>query len=305
MSPFTEEPLEDTPNEEPAADEQPSEDELALGVVAAPEEGPPPEEDGALGAFEPVDSQPQDEVFPEDDEGLQAYEPVFPDEEFPELPPEPAVEPVPPQLLFSEAAFAEPSPTEGMPHPEMPEAVTTLAADPEMVAFFVTDERLNDLWQRVDSVQSQVPQKIQDLYLARQLLDSLQSARNALLAGRENFEEAERHVNEVTYRLAFSERLKEWSASWGSLLFVYEVLWALFFLWGMFRLGDMAFSSAGTPFLYILSSMVWGGIGGITGALLSLIKHITKYQDFDIQHRMWYLGSPIMGGVVGLFIYGA
>ncbi len=314
MCPAQEEPLEETPQE--PADESPPEtplEELALGVAPAPRGEAPPDEDAGMGALEPAYDLAQDEAFPPEaeDAGLQAYEPVLMDEEFPEVQPAAAELTPPPQEamrgapIFSPAAFAEPSPDEGTKRPDMPEPETRREADPEMVAFFVTDERMNALWQRADTVQAEVPKKIQNLYLARQLLDAIQSARNALMAGREYFEEAERYVNEVDYRLAFGERLKAWSSSWGSLLFLYEVVWALVFVWGMFRLGDAAFAPAGSPFLYILSSMVWGGIGGVTGALLALIRHITKYQDFDIQHRMWYLGSPIMGVVVGLFMYGA
>jgi len=314
MCPAPEEPLEETPQE--PADESPQgpPEALALGVAAAPQPESPPEEDAGMGALEPAYDLAQDETVPPqaDDAGLQAYEPVLPEGEFTvEAPPAAADLTPPPQQamrgapIFSPAAFAEPSPDEGVRRSEMPEPETSREPDPEMVAFFVTDERMEALWRRADKVQAEVPEKIQNLYLARQLLDAIQSARNALMAGREYFEEAERYVNEVDYRLAFGERLKAWSSSWGSLLFLYEVLWALLFVWGMFRLGDAAFASAGSPFLYILSSMLWGGIGGVTGALLALIRHITKYQDFDIQHRMWYLGSPIMGGVVGLFLYGA
>ena len=39
------------------------------------------------------------------------------------------------------------------------------------------------------------------------------------------------------------------------------------------------------------------------GAWLSLVKHISKDQDFDRQHTLWYINSPVMGIGVGAVIY--
>ncbi|GAB4525064.1 MAG: hypothetical protein Fur0018_09190 [Anaerolineales bacterium] len=285
------------------ADESLPPETLALGVSAAPME------DAGMGALEPAfDQAPGDEVF--EDAGMQAFEPVLVDEVF-EAPPAPQSEmQVPPKEsmrgapIFSAAAFEEPSPDVGLTHAQAPSHTPKAGANPEMVVLFITDERMSALWEYIDKVRSEIPQKIQNLYLARELLDDIEAARNELLNGRENYEEAERFVNEVAYRIAFTERLQNWSSTWGSILFVYEILWGAIFIWGLFRLGSTAFQPKAAPFTYILGSMVWGGVGGVTGALLALIKHITKYQDFDVQHRMWYLGSPIIGAVVGLFMYG-
>ncbi len=302
----------ETPPEEHRETELPPEEEsipeeTALDVEAASETG----HDSGMGALEPAFDLAESEVSLEDG-GLQAYEPVVADENFGEetpvpeseiaSPPEEAMRGAP---IFSPAAFVEPGPSEGSSHPDVPAQITKKPANPEMVKFFLTDERLEKLWVRVDKNRERIPDYIQNLYLARELMDAIEAARNELLNSPENYEEAERFVNEVEYRIAFSQRLQKWSNTWGTLLFLYEVMWALLFVWWMFRLGDAAFQPAGTPFVYIMSSMVWGGIGGITGALLALIRHITKYQDFDIQHRMWYVGSPVMGMVVGLFIYGS
>ena len=304
---FTDEnPPEERPETElPSGETIP--EELALGVESAPGE----EGDKGMGALEP-DFDLNAEEPPPEDGGLQAYEPIIVDEDFGDEPltPEAEVSPPPEEAMrgapvFSPGAFAEPAPTEGMPHPDIPSQEAKKPADPEMTKLFLTKKRLETLWERVGENRKQIPEHIQNLYLARQLMDTIEAARNELLAGPENFEEAERFVNEVEYRIAFSKRLQQWSSTWGTLLFVYEVIWALLYVWWMFRLGDAAFQPVGTPFIYIMSSMVWGGIGGVTGALLALIRHITKYQDFDIQHRMWYIGSPVMGMVVGLFIYGS
>ncbi len=302
-SPKREIPQEDLATAAPSSDEMAGPETLALGVFAAPTE------DAGLGALEP-DFDQSAGLESIDDAGMQAFEPVITDEEFESQPASQAEIAMPPQQamrgapIFSPAAFEEPSPEAGLLHPDAPKRLEKVPASPEMISLFITDERMNALWDYIDQIKKKVPMKIQNLYLARELLDDIESARNALLGGRGNYEEAERLVNEVAYRLAFTDRLQNWSSTWGSILFVYETLWGILFIWGMFRLGEIAFESDAVTFVYILSSVIWGGIGGITGALLALIKHITKYQDFDIQHRMWYLGSPVIGAVVGLFIYG-
>ncbi len=44
---------------------------------------------------------------------------------------------------------------------------------------------------------------------------------------------------------------------------------------------------------------MWGGLGGVVGALYMLWWHIARLQDFDGQHNMWFLVQPIMGMVLG------
>jgi hypothetical protein len=95
-------------------------------------------------------------------------------------------------------------------------------------------------------------------------------------------------------------------------LFIYETIWGIVLLLFLFLvLGAEAFTSSGAfgasgqkdEIVYLLGSMVWGGLGGVIGAWLSLIRHISKDQDFDRQHTMWYINSPVMGIGVGAVIY--
>jgi hypothetical protein len=51
--------------------------------------------------------------------------------------------------------------------------------------------------------------------------------------------------------------------------------------------------------IYLLSSMIWGGFGGVIGAIFALIKHVAQDQDYDKQHNIWYINSPLMGLGVG------
>ena len=53
----------------------------------------------------------------------------------------------------------------------------------------------------------------------------------------------------------------------------------------------------------IINTMIWGGIGGIVGALYTLWWHISREQDFDRNYLMWYMVQPLMGLVLGGIIF--
>lgn len=276
-----------------------------------------PAADGGMSAREPeYDAPPAESARPEDAEalyggGMSAYEPILRADELPEapgaplapmqLPPPEARVGMPP---FSPTAYEDPSPIAALAGSLAPQQNAPQAATPEMTTYFVTDERLNTLWQRADNLLPQVREKVHTLQIARQLLDQIQAGRNEIMAGRDHYEEAERFFNEAEYRIGLTELLKRWSFTWGLGLFFYELLWvlglgAVIFVW----LGAPVFSSTASDMQYILAAMIWGGIGGVTGAWLALVKHIAREQDFDIQHTIWYLTCPPIGLIIGLFVY--
>ncbi len=49
----------------------------------------------------------------------------------------------------------------------------------------------------------------------------------------------------------------------------------------------------------VVNTMMWGGIGGVVGALYTLWWHISQEQDFNRHYMMWYLVQPLMGVVLG------
>lgn len=210
--------------------------------------------------------------------------------------------------LFSEAVFAEPGPTAGLQGGKIPKQEVEQTAQEEMLKLLVTEETMRGLWKRADDAQSQVIDQVHTLPIGRQMLDHIQTARNELMGGRENYEEAERFVNEVDYRVSLSQRLEKWSKGFIALLYIYEIVWAVALLLILtLYLGEDAFASAqtqGTSILtYLLGSMIWGGFGGVVGAMLSLVKHIAQDQDFDKQHTWWYINSPPIGVAMGAFIF--
>jgi hypothetical protein len=182
-------------------------------------------------------------------------------------------------------------------------------AKPEMLKLLVTDEDIQQLWDRADIAQKGVIEHIATIPLGQKMLNFIQNGKNELLGGKENFEEAERFINEVEYRVSFSRKLKSLSKVYTTGLYLYEIAWAVgLLLFLIIGIGvSAAFASAkmeGTPDqTYLLTSMVWGGFGGVIGALLALIKHIAIDQDFDKQHTWWYFSSPTMGVGMGAVVY--
>jgi hypothetical protein len=199
-----------------------------------------------------------------------------------------------------EADDLTPTPTLGSTAPVPGEV---LQPDAEMVAKFITDDRLNTLWKRADKVKLEVDEKVHTLDIARALLDQIMYARNYLLAGRHFFEEAERHVNEVEFRVSQNFKSRKWSILYGVPILIYEILIAVGLVLLFFYLGTSAFESFSEDLGGMLAAMIWGGLGGVAGAWLALIKHTSQEQDFDRQHTLWYLNSPFMGALIGAFIY--
>ncbi len=212
---------------------------------------------------------------------------------------------------FSTLTDLAPSPIAGV---EPPPATETLPPDQDMVGLLVPEERVGGLWRRADDLRDRIYGNIDNLHLARQLLDQVERARNQLMSGRENYEEAERALSEVEYRIHHAGRVREWSRTIGTRLLLYELAWALAIVLGMMYLpnavsGFVASSSTlgGTSNLLDASigvtTMLWGGLGGVVGALVALRKHVARDQDFDRQWSIWYITNPLMGVVLGAFVF--
>lgn len=273
----------------------------------------PPEEtpDEGMGtAREEWEAQPESDPQTDADFGMSAGYPIITDEAIPMDPGEPPeeIEPPPEEALrdappFSEAAFDLPGPDSG----SAPQPREDLDASPEMVEVLVTDDDLKALWARADRAQTLVHQQVKSLGIARELLDLIKAARNEILAGKDHYEEAERLLSEVEYRVGLTAKMAEWTRVDGVRLFTYEMIWgilsfSILFFW-MIRGGDAVFLANNANIVYFVGCMMWGGIGGVIGALISLVKHIAIDQDFDRQHTLWYIASPLVGYGVGAVIF--
>jgi len=255
-----------------------------------------------------------DEISPEIlDGGMSAGYPPMRDDDFAPEPKVPIAKPEPASMsgapLFSPESFQPPGPSSGVSGGGAPTPDAEHPANPEMVKLLISDEDLKKLWKRADNAQENVIEHIATIPQGQKMLNYLQNGKNELLGGKENYEEAERFINEVEYQVSFSINLKSLSKGFTTGLYLYEVGWAVALLL-ILILGigvSTAFASAkmeGMPDqIYLLSSMVWGGFGGVIGALLALTKHIAIDQDFDKQHTWWYFTSPTMGIGIGAVVY--
>jgi hypothetical protein len=50
-----------------------------------------------------------------------------------------------------------------------------------------------------------------------------------------------------------------------------------------------------------LACALWGGIGGVVDASISMYTHLSK-QDFDMKYRLWYYVHPFLGAAIGSII---
>lgn len=295
----------DHPQEFPPEEETPSGEEPVTPEDATPSEGGmgTAREEIETGVGMLPEEQPR-----EGDRGMGAMDPILTDEELPATPGAPLAEmEVPPAEaakdapLFSEKAYDEPGPTDFSS--EAPKPSEIKPANPEMTKLLVTDKDVKELWKRADTAKAGVDEHVGTLVIARDLFDLIKSARNELMAGRDNYEEAERFVNEVEYRVHLSVLLKKWSQTIGIRLFFYELIWGVLLVILALLTLSKGYSSGQQDPIYLFTTMVWGGVGGVVGAWFSLIKHIAQDQDFDIQHTLWYLYTPPMGMLLGLAVW--
>lgn len=178
-----------------------------------------------------------------------------------------------------------------------------LEAGEDMLKMFVTEKRLNELWERADQARVDVRNMIPSLDMARALLDQIEYARNELMVSPDRYEEAERAINEVEMRISIVQRSQR-EAPDAMKLFFYEVAWGALLLLSLLGFLPNMLSFVEGAYVYLLMSAVVGAFGGITGALYSLWKHVSKEMDFSKQFTIWYIVNPIMGFILGGFVYG-
>lgn len=174
-----------------------------------------------------------------------------------------------------------------------------------MIKFLITDERVDELWRRIDAAEKRA---VGDNNLGsgerREALDNIRGARNLLLGGKQNYEDALRYVVEVESDLTQATRLKSWSLSYGVMLLAYNIAWlaGLGVLLTYSKQVTTVFAGSGVDQTFFIT-VLCGGLGGVSGALRSMWVHIAKDRDFDPQHLMWYLINPILGAVLAIFAF--
>ncbi|MBI4771890.1 MAG: hypothetical protein HY784_16130 [Chloroflexi bacterium] len=176
----------------------------------------------------------------------------------------------------------------------------------ELVKIFVPDGRLVTLWAEIDTVEAQVSAATNiSLKVAREMLDRLATARNYLMNDRANFEEAVRQLAEVKYRLS---RIRESTPSQRPRLillyfFVFLTVVVLGFVATLPLSRVFGGLLEGAAFAQVWNTILWGGIGGLTGGMYGLWVHVARDQDYDPQYALWYYTNPLMGLILGAFVY--
>ncbi len=192
--------------------------------------------------------------------------------------------------------------------PTVPAISLPVVEDAAILERLVTDDRMMDIWRRIDRIEALAVQDENSLPVQRtRNFENLKAARNLLLGGRKNYEDALRYVDEVEASLGYIKRVRRWSYSWGTVLFFYNVAWVALLALGYLsaaRIGDQ-FAANGLDRQFGIAlwiTIVSGGLGGVSKSLFALSNHVVK-QDFDVQHRLWYYESPFIGSIMGIFVY--
>ncbi|MEA3346071.1 MAG: hypothetical protein U9Q78_07520 [Chloroflexota bacterium] len=244
------------------------------------------------------------------EEETEAPPPPRPVESAEEIPPEPAVPPRPEEQELPEAAFQPPPPQEMAAAFPQPEAVPPEGPSEEEVQEAlerVSRERIISLSQEMDELYQRVESGLSSVALqesAKGALQRLQSARNILMEDPRQFDEAEYQVSQV--RLLLNQVSRNWGNHYGIRIFGYEVVWFILLIAGIILRTPLVNALAISQADYIvplLMAMIWGGIGGVVGALYSLHWHVSTRQDYDIQFNLSYLVKPFMGLVLGGIVY--
>lgn len=148
--------------------------------------------------------------------------------------------------------------------------------------------------------------------------DILRKARLMLLKDPEHFADAEYLVRQVRARMNQIEQSLEGGRTYAPRIFAYQAIWmlALGLLALVTTLGGTTFSAwvsylLGIPLdserlnwtVLFISTLAWGGIGGVTSALWSLYHHISVQRDYDPVENLWYYSQPVLGMVLGGIVF--
>ncbi len=212
-----------------------------------------------------------------------------------------------------------PGPGEGVPAEiPTPEGPPPTLSREEIVRR-IADEHFKEVEEEINRLYDKIPKVLaSNKRAADEALVALHEARSVLWTSPERLVDAEYQVNQVKTIIERHRLSEEWGRVYGRRLLIYESVWLLVLLGGFVgvQIGQSAlmawirgFLSEGADTTYtsviipFLNSLVWGGIGGVVGALYSLWWHVSEMQDFDKRYNMWYLVQPIMGVVLGGIVY--
>lgn len=173
--------------------------------------------------------------------------------------------------------------------------------------------RIKELNDDVTRTYNQVRLKVGDnADIATECYNLLLKARDIILRrDADRFPQAEYYLEQVQARLKRAENSEEgankyawkitaWGFLWGALFLTVLIL--LNFDWFQAYLVPAAAADGSIDTVVFLSSMIWGGVGGVVAVWYSLFKHV-GLRDFDAQYNLSYVGKPFLGLVLGATVF--
>jgi len=148
--------------------------------------------------------------------------------------------------------------------------------------------------------------------IAQKLLGMLREARQLMIDTPEEFGNAEYRVMQVATAIARRRQSRRQARFFGPWLFLYLSFWLAVFVAGLLfanqvtdyvRIWGRLDGDQLANLAPIFNTMLWGGIGGVVGAMYALWYHIADRQDFDKHYSMWYHVQPLMGLVLGAITF--
>lgn len=148
--------------------------------------------------------------------------------------------------------------------------------------------------------------------------DILRRVRLILLKDPEQYADAEYLVNQVRARMNQIEQSLEGGRANAPRIFAYQTVWMVVFAllamvttvngttfsaWVAYLLGVSVNNEQLTWVVLFVSTLAWGGIGGVTSALWSLYHHISVDRDYNPVENLWYYSQPVLGMVLGGFVF--
>ncbi|HUN21581.1 MAG TPA: hypothetical protein PK299_00455 [Anaerolineales bacterium] len=186
--------------------------------------------------------------------------------------------------------------------------------DPVVLERLVRPQMVQNFWQTIEKLENQLVTQPSGNAQVNQLnLRKLKSAKNRLLAGPQHYEDAHRLYNEVLLSINYRKKQSGWAKTWGLGLTIITLVWLLVTFYGFWfaftnigpteKLFSLGYLPDNINLLLICTTILSGVLGGNTNALWSLVRHIAIDQDFDPHQSIWYIISPLLGGVLGVFVF--
>jgi len=202
------------------------------------------------------------------------------------------------------------APAGGLPRQESGELFAPereIVPSQELLAHFVTDERLDALWKDIERLQAALPGRSTG---PRARIDTYQKellqASALLLQDRANYDDVRAVVTRLQVDLARDEKVEADIRRYKPRLLLYLLF--MLVLWVVLMLLEPAVSRAASTGLGFAAISVayhptlFGVLGAILNAYFTLNKHTARLYDFDPIHLSWYMMNPVIGGVMGLLM---